>query len=83
MNSGAFAGHDDRRLPKISELQTLVDLFDDTPPINVAFHEVNCGPSCPDVTDPTCSRTRSAFHYRSATTWAVNNAAEWEVDKKP
>ena len=74
-----FANHCDWRLPTREELQAIVDYDHKTvPPVDVAFHDTACGPSCTDEGDPTCSCTVSASYWSSATV-ALGTGNAWFV----
>jgi hypothetical protein len=62
LNTAAFAGHTDWRVPNIRELLTIVDYSAFTPAVSAVFH-TDCTAGCAVTT---CSCTRSAV-YLSAT----------------
>jgi hypothetical protein len=68
LNSAAFAGHDDWRLPTRAELQSLVAYLGaaTSPAIDAAFRTPLCG-TCPDVNDPGCSCSAPDRHWSAAT----------------
>jgi hypothetical protein len=74
LNTSAFAGHSDWRLPA-TELQGLVDTMapgcgTGEPCIGAAF-ENNCVPTC-SGTDPTCSCTKPFGHWLSSSASVVD-----------
>lgn len=68
LNAQMFAGHNDWRLPNITELQTLADFGSYFPATSSLFHD-NCAPGC---TVLTCS-CMDMYHYWSSSTWAGNS----------
>ena len=38
------------------------------PMVDAAFENANCGPACPDITDPLCSCTGTPYYWTS-TVW--------------
>ena len=79
LNTANFGGHNDWRLPKKSELLTLMDDADVTAPlVNVAFHGASCGAMCTDVTSAACSCTRSGASWAATTSAPAPNGA-WTV----
>lgn len=81
LNTAAFGGYSDWRLPRKSELSTLVDEGQVTwtsPVIGVAFRSPIC-PSCTDVTSPACSCTRGNYYW-SASTYEPYGLFSWVVD---
>jgi hypothetical protein len=78
LNTAAFAGHNDWRLPKLSELETIVDRNDTTEPaVDAAFDGASCGGSCTDITSAACSCTRPGEHWSSTT---IGAEGAWFVD---
>jgi hypothetical protein len=61
LNSSAFAGHSDWRIPNINELLTIVDYQRDNPMVGPVFN-TNCTPGC---TVTTCSCTEPSFYWSS------------------
>ena len=79
LNTANFAGHSDWRVPTRRELEGIVDYADSTPPAtDVAFAGANCGTTCTDITDPSCSCTAS--FYWSASALAVSGRTYWFLD---
>ncbi|MBX3025283.1 DUF1566 domain-containing protein [bacterium] len=77
LNSANFAGHNDWRVPRLQELQGILDYADTTPPVvDVAFDGGSCGVACADITNAACSCTRSSHHW-SATTSAPDPLYVW------
>ena len=74
LNSALFAGHDDWRLPTITELQTLTDFGRTNPAIDPTF-TAGCAPGCDGVA---CSCTRNATHW-SSTSYESGPVAAWCV----
>lgn len=75
LNTGAFAGHRDWRLPNHNELDSLVDLGNTDPAVDSAFN-TNCAPAC---TVTTCSCTQSLSYWSSSSLAASANYA-WLVE---
>jgi hypothetical protein len=69
----------DRRLPKTSEPQELVDYGQGTPPmIDRVFHAGGCGGTCMDLSNPACSCAQSD-RYWSASAYVPQPAYGWTV----
>ncbi len=67
LNASNFAGHSDWRIPTFKELKQILDTTDATPPLtNVAFDGSQCGPSCSDITQPSCSCTRADYYWSAS-----------------
>ena len=79
LNAANFAGHADWRVPKIAELESIVDytLFT-IPPVDAAFQGASCGATCTDLTDAACSCTSSTSYWPS-TTYKVDPSSAWVV----
>ncbi len=75
LNADEFAGRTDWRVPTIAELETLRDLSSFDPAIAPIFHRS----ACSDVTNPTCSRTRSS-NYWSASALSKDGTSAWNVN---
>jgi hypothetical protein len=67
LNTAAFAGHSDWRLPNRFELETIVNLAGSRPAVSSVF-DSNCDPGC-NVT--TCSCTVSDYYWSSSTVAAT------------
>ncbi len=65
LNTAAFAGHDDWRVPNVLELQSLVNYGAVHPTVFSIFNTA-CAPGC---TVLTCSCTQSTYEYWSSTTY--------------
>jgi hypothetical protein len=74
LNTALFGGHDDWRLPTITELQTLTDFGRTNPAIDPTF-TAGCAPGCSGVA---CSCTRNATHW-SSTSYESGPVAAWCV----
>ena len=74
LNSAAFAGHTDWRLPNVKELQSLADFGQVGPAIDPVFNTA-CAASC---TVTSCSCTQSD-HYWTSTTAQDNPDGAWHV----
>ena len=67
LNASSFAGHSDWRIPTFKELKQILDATDATPPLtNVAFDGSQCGASCGDVADASCSCTVSDYYWSAS-----------------
>lgn len=77
LNTAAFAGHNDWRVPTRHELDGIFDLTA-APSVDVAFHGASCGFACTDLANPACSCTRADVHW-SATT-ASSPSFAWLAD---
>jgi hypothetical protein len=75
LNSTAFAGYADWRVPNVKELQSIIDYERLIPSVDPVFD--NCTP--PGCTVTSCSCTASS-RYWSSTTGANGPAAAWSVD---
>jgi hypothetical protein len=75
INREEFAGYADWQVPSIEELQTLRNLSTFDPAIDPIFHRA----ACADLTNPSCSRTRSSNHW-SATTLVSDPESAWDVN---
>lgn len=79
LNTAAFSGHSDWRIAKRSELESIIDIADGTPPaINVAFHGASCGVACTDITSAACACTQSSSYW-AATSYAPSPFSAWVV----
>lgn len=68
LNSESFGGHSDWRVPKLSELESILDRdHPSSPVVDAAFHAPGCAVSCADLNDPQCSCTPSYFYWTSST----------------
>jgi hypothetical protein len=79
LNMAGFGGHTDWRLPKRSELESVVDLTLSSPAIDVAFQGASCGGACTDIADPACSCTHSVPYWTAASTYAPFPGYGWSV----
>ncbi|MGH7786295.1 MAG: DUF1566 domain-containing protein [Candidatus Binatia bacterium] len=80
LNSGAFAGHSDWRLPTRAELETIVDYSRIVPAAPGAFRGQFCGsPTCTDLADPLCSCTANGGYW-SASSYAGTPTSAWYVN---
>lgn len=82
LNTAAYAGHSDWRLPTKAELSSLIDegQVTFTPPlIDAAFNGASCGSACTDVTSAACSCTKSNSYW-SASTYAAHSDDAWDVN---
>ena len=78
VNAASFAGHDDWRLPNLSELESIADRADSIPPaVNLAFHGASCG-VCSVITSPACACTNTEGHW-TATSYAPDPNSAWLV----
>jgi len=75
LNTANFAGHNDWRMPNVTELVSLAKYGTEFPAVNAAFN-TNCGPGC---TVLTCSCTVAGFYW-SSTTFLSIPANTWVVD---
>lgn len=67
LNASAYGGHSDWTLPKVSQLQSLLDYADTTPPaVNAAFHGASCGAGCGDATNAACACTHTYSYWSSS-----------------
>jgi hypothetical protein len=73
LNSTAFAGHTDWRVPNVNEIQSLVDYDRTTPSISPAFN-TGCIPGC---TVLTCSCTDPFAIYWTSTTSQFSGSSAW------
>ena len=77
MNAGAgFAGHNDWRLPTVTELHALVDYTDATSPLVDAAFDSGCTGSC---TITSCSCTTPSRHWSDSSVISAPTDA-WIVD---
>ena len=66
LNAASLGGHSDWRIPRIYELQSIVNYQSTTfPAVDVALHGASCGATCTDVTDPACSCNRTDYYWSS------------------
>lgn len=80
LNAANFGNHNDWQLAKRSQLESIIDYSDGTPPaVNVAFQGASCGATCTDVTSALCGCTAS-YYYQSSTTFAGDPSSVWIVD---
>jgi hypothetical protein len=63
LNSSSFAGHDDWRLPNISELQTMLS-YDNPSTFTFPIFDIGCMPGC-TVTDCSCTGVASTGLWSS------------------
>ena len=77
LNTANFANHRDWRLPKRTELESIIDLAASFPAVNAAFHGPSCGTACADVTSAACACTTGT--YLTATTVQPNPVFAWQV----
>jgi hypothetical protein len=75
LNSAAFAGHNDWRLPNRRELDSIIDLGRYNPAVPPVFHQ-GCVASC---TVLTCSCTRNHIYWSSSTSHTTNTNV-WVVN---
>ncbi len=74
LNTAAFAGYDDWRLPNVRELATLIDFSAYRPPVDIVFND-ECVPGC-TVLECSCTKIAS---YWSSTTYQNTPTAAWYV----
>jgi hypothetical protein len=72
-----FAGYRDWRLPNKKELESIVDPSTGLPALGIAFHGVNCGASCTDLTNPACACDASFIYWTSTT--ATSSPYAWYI----
>ena len=79
LNTLAFAGHSDWRVPTRDELVSIVDYDLGTAPlVDSALQGASCGSSCVDINDPACSCTAPDFYW-SASSYSPSPDAAWHV----
>ena len=76
LNTAAFAGHNDWRIPTRRELDGILDLTSPTSVVDVAFQGPSCGAGCTDITNAACSCTQP-YYYWSATYSALSPQFAW------
>ncbi len=78
LNSGAFAGHTDWRVPNVNELGSLVDFGESEPAINAIFNgacPVGCTVltcSCTDPFDGCWTSTSALWDFDTSNAWLVD-----------
>src|SRR5262249_52102968 len=77
LNTAAFAGHSDWRLPNVKELETIVDVGTFDPAVAPAFNG-NCMAGCA-ATTCSCTNSSGAGYWSSTTSRAFTGNA-WTVD---
>jgi hypothetical protein len=75
LNSSNFGGHNDWRVPNVSELRTLLNMGASQPATWSVF-DTNCTPGC---TALTCSCTQPDWYW-SSTTYEDTKSEAWFVD---
>jgi len=81
LNTANFAGHNDWRLPNRFELETLLDLEETNPPVDLTFFSNNCGANSsgnPGCLVTNCSCT-APLGYWSSTTVLPTPRFAWNV----
>ncbi len=76
VNSQAFAGHIDWRIPNVKELQSIIDYQRSGPALHPVF-DGNCVPGCSEL-DCSCSPIAPAVFHSSTTDAALGTSA-WVV----
>jgi hypothetical protein len=79
LNTAAFAGHADWRVPTVAEIESLVDYTAAPPATDSAFNGPSCGATCTDVTSAACSCTQPD-PYWSASSDANGPPLAWVTD---
>ncbi|HZR81811.1 MAG TPA: DUF1566 domain-containing protein [Candidatus Binatia bacterium] len=78
LNSIAFAGHTDWRLPNVNELYSLIRLYQYTPAVSSPAFHWNCIVGC-TVLDCSCTYTQSSLYWTSTSEAQYPGAAAWYV----
>jgi hypothetical protein len=78
LNAAGFGGYRDWRVPRLAELETLVDRGRASPAITPPFVGAGCGTDCSDLRDAACSCTASQLYW-TATPVVAGRARAWSV----
>lgn len=76
LNSEAFAGYSDWRMPNRFELETLLDLGNTTPATYPAFNRPTCLPGC---SPEECNCTKASARFWTASTSELSPELAWTV----
>jgi hypothetical protein len=73
--AACFAGHCDWRVPNFKELVSILDLENNNPTVDPAFHQSATCTGCVDLTVVTCSCTASSSYWTATSTPDSLNSA--------